>query len=96
MFSFFERLVDPYPDSAPEPPPRGFFPFLWACTVGLRRYLLVMTLLTAVIGAFEALLFSMLGHVVDWLARVKARAAALAAADDLAADTARALTPVAR
>ena len=32
----------------------------------------------------------------DWLARVKARAAALAAADDLAADTARALTPVAR
>jgi ATP-binding cassette subfamily B multidrug efflux pump len=29
-----------------------------------------MTLFTALIGAFEALLFSMLGHVVDWLAKV--------------------------
>ena len=26
---------------------------------------------TAVIGAFEALLFSVLGHVVDWLAQVQ-------------------------
>jgi len=71
MFRFFEGLVDPYPEAPPAPPPRGFFAFLWACTRGLRRYLLAMTLLTAVIGAFEALLFSMLGHVVDWLAEVK-------------------------
>src|ERR1700755_594991 len=71
MFRYFERLVDPYPEAPPEAPPRGFFAFLWACTRGLRRYLLAMTLLTAAIGAFEALLFSMLGHVVDWLAEVK-------------------------
>ncbi|HSV20671.1 MAG TPA: ABC transporter ATP-binding protein [Casimicrobiaceae bacterium] len=70
MLRFFERLVDPYPDDPPAPPPRGFFPFLWACTRGLRRYLLAMTLLTAGIGAFEALLFSMLGHIVDWLGAV--------------------------
>src|SRR5260221_8047194 len=30
-----------------------------------------MTLFTAVIGVFEAMLFSMLGHVVDWLAKVE-------------------------
>jgi ATP-binding cassette subfamily B multidrug efflux pump len=30
-----------------------------------------MTLLTALIGAFEALLFSMLGRVVDWLTQVQ-------------------------
>ena len=30
-----------------------------------------MTLCTAVIGAFEALLFAMLGRVVDWLAAVE-------------------------
>src|ERR1700675_2237961 len=30
-----------------------------------------MTVLTAVIGAFEALLFSVLGRVVDWLAKVQ-------------------------
>ena len=71
MFSAFERLVDPYPGAPPAPPPRGFFAFVWACTLGLRRYVLAMTLLTAGIGAFEALLFAMLGHVVDWLAQVQ-------------------------
>jgi len=71
MFGFFERLVDPYPEAPPATPPRGFWAFLWACTHGLRRYLLAMTILTAGIGAFEALLFSMLGHVVDWMAGVK-------------------------
>ncbi len=71
MFTWFERLVHPYPDAPPATPPRGFFAFLWECTRGLRRYILGMTLLTAGIGAFEALLFSMMGHIVDWLAAVK-------------------------
>jgi ATP-binding cassette subfamily B multidrug efflux pump len=71
MFTWFERLIDPYPDAAPATPPRGFFAFLWECSRGLRRYILAMTLLTAAIGAFEALLFSMMGHIVDWLAAVK-------------------------
>jgi hypothetical protein len=43
---------------------------VWAATKGLRHLILAMTLLTATIGAFEALLFSMLGSVVDWLAKV--------------------------
>jgi ATP-binding cassette subfamily B multidrug efflux pump len=68
---FFERLVDPYPEATPAIPPRGFFAFLWACSKGLRAYLLVTTLLTALIGAFEALLFSMMGSIVDWLAKVE-------------------------
>ena len=70
VFSFFERLVHPYPDTPPATPPARFFGFLWAGTVGLRRFILGMTLLTAAIGAFEALLFSMLGRIVDWLAHV--------------------------
>ncbi len=70
ILNHFEGLVHPYPDAVPKAPPRQFFPFLWACTQGLRPYLLGMTLLTAVIGAFEALLFGMLGRVVDWLADV--------------------------
>jgi ATP-binding cassette subfamily B multidrug efflux pump len=36
----------------------------------MRGYILGMTLCTAAIGAFEALLFAMLGRVVDWLAEV--------------------------
>ena len=71
MWRFFEQLVNPYPEEAPQAPPRGFFAFLWACSHGLRRYVVGMTLLTATIGAFEALLFSMLGRIVDWLSLVK-------------------------
>ncbi|MGH8714041.1 MAG: ABC transporter transmembrane domain-containing protein, partial [Casimicrobiaceae bacterium] len=71
MFRFFEGLVNPYPEATPDTPPRGFFAFLWACSKGLRKYLLATTLLTALIGAFEALLFSMMGSIVDWLAKVQ-------------------------
>ena len=71
MFGRFEKLVSPYPDGAPRSPPRGFFAFLWACSQGLRPILLAMTLFTAVIGVFEALLFAMLGRIVDWLAAVE-------------------------
>ena len=71
MFRYFENLVAPYPDAAPAVLPRGFFAFLWACARGARRYIAAMTLLTAVIGVFEALLFSILGCVVDWLAKVE-------------------------
>ena len=70
MFRYFEKLVSPYPDAAPPALPTGFFAFLWACARGARRYIVAMTLFTAAIGVFEALLFSMLGHIVDWLAKV--------------------------
>ena len=70
MFQFFEKLVHPYPDALPPPPPRRFFAFLWACSEGVRPWLLLVTLFTAAIGAFEALLFSMMAHVVDLLGKV--------------------------
>jgi len=71
LFRYFEQLVSPYPNAPPPPLPRGFFAFLWACARGLRRYIAAMTLFTAVIGVFEALLFSFLGRIVDWLAKVE-------------------------
>ncbi len=71
MFQRFECLVHPYPDALPPPPPRQLFAFLWECTRGLRRYLALVTLFTAAIGAFEALLFSMMAHVVDVLGHVR-------------------------
>lgn len=71
MFGWFERLLHPYPDTVAIPPPRGFFAFVWSCTQGLRPYIVAMTLLTAVTGAFEALLFAMMGRVVDWLSHVE-------------------------
>ncbi len=71
MFQRFEGLVQPYPPTDPPQPPAQFFAFLWQCTKGLRRYLVLVALFTACIGAFEALLFSMMAHVVDLLGRVK-------------------------
>jgi len=70
VFAWFERLVDPYPATEPATPPAGFWPFMWACTQGLRRFIAAMVLFTAAIGVFEALLFAMLGRIVDWLSAV--------------------------
>ncbi len=71
MLRYFESLVSPYPDAPPQSVPPSLLGFMWACTRGARRYIGIMTAATALIGAFEALLFSMLGHVVDWLAKVE-------------------------
>ena len=69
MLSWFEQRINPYPEDPPTPPPQGFGAFIWACTRGMRPYLAGMTLLTALIGAFEAMLFAVLGDIVDWLSR---------------------------
>ena len=66
MFQLFEKLLHPYPDAEPAPPPAGFFSFMWACTEGLRSYILALAFLSALISGFEAWLFSVLGQIVDW------------------------------
>lgn len=71
MLKFFENLIHPYPDAVPGPAPKTLFGFLWACSNGLRRHILVMAALTALMGVFEAALFGMLGKMVDWLAHVE-------------------------
>jgi ATP-binding cassette, subfamily B, multidrug efflux pump len=71
MFTYFEKLVDPYPDTEAAPPPKTLLSFLWQTAEGTKRYVLIVTLLTAVVGFFEAILFSMLGSIVDWLSKVE-------------------------
>jgi ATP-binding cassette subfamily B multidrug efflux pump len=68
VLDWFESRVDPFPEEIPKEMPRSFFAFMWQCSLGVRPYLLAMTVLTGLIGAFEALLFSMLGRLIDWLA----------------------------
>jgi ATP-binding cassette subfamily B multidrug efflux pump len=70
VFAFFERLIHPYPDALPPVPPRGLARFIWTCSAGLRRHVLAMTLLTAALGIFEAVLFGFMGRIVDWLGEV--------------------------
>ncbi len=69
MYQFFERLVQPFPDETPVAPPKSLSAFLWECTRGLRPYIFTMTFAAGVIGLIEALLYAMLGRVVDWLAK---------------------------
>jgi ATP-binding cassette subfamily B multidrug efflux pump len=71
LVSRFERLVDPYPETAGAAPPASFFAFLWRCADGVRPHLLAVMLLTAGIAAAEALLFSLMASLVDWLSTVK-------------------------
>ncbi|MEE9332245.1 MAG: ABC transporter ATP-binding protein [Methylophilaceae bacterium] len=67
MFSWFEQLVNPFPRHVVQAPPKNFWAFVWDCTEGMRPFLFGMTMLTALLGVFEALLFAMMGKVVDWL-----------------------------
>jgi len=70
LFAWFEKLLDPYPSEPVAAPPRRFFAFVWSCTQGARWTIAALVLFTALTGVFEALLFSILGRVVDWLGRV--------------------------
>ena len=70
MFKWFQNLASPFPDAHIATPSKSFWTFAWACTEGLRPYLLGMTIFTGLIAAFEAALFAMMGKVVDWLSTV--------------------------
>ena len=70
MLGHFERLLPPYPDPEPELPPKGFLAFVWRATTGLRGYIGLMALLSAGTSIYDALLFALLGFVVDWLGQV--------------------------
>lgn len=71
MYSWFEKRIDPFPKAEPSVPPRAFFPFVWQSSEGMRGWILFFTLLSAVVGVFEAILFAALGKIVDWLAGVE-------------------------
>ena len=69
MLRWFESLLNPFPTNEIDPPPQALWSFLWACTEGSRVLILAMTGFTAIIGGFEALLFAVMGKVVDWLSK---------------------------
>ncbi|MGB0449951.1 MAG: ABC transporter transmembrane domain-containing protein, partial [Porticoccaceae bacterium] len=68
MFGFFERLINPFPAESPQQPPRGIYQFCRYYTRGIEHWLILMAFLTAITAVSEALLFGILGQVVDWLA----------------------------
>ena len=71
MFSWFERKIEPFPEQEIPVPPGSFFAFVRESAGGIRFHVLGMGILAALVGAFEALLFAVLGKVVDWLSVVE-------------------------
>lgn len=68
MLNYFERLVEPFPDSEPSQPPTGVVAFCRYYIKGFEKILLLLGLLTGCLAVGEAYLFAILGQLVDWLA----------------------------
>ena len=70
MFKYFEDRLPPYPPADPHLPPKAFMAFVWDCTRGMRGWIALLTGTSALLALYEALLFALMGHVVDWLGTV--------------------------
>ncbi len=71
MFSWFEKLLDPFPADDPVTPPKTLVAFCMHYTKGAWGPILVMAVLTALIAVIEVSLFGFLGSIVDWLTQKK-------------------------
>ncbi len=69
FFRFFESRIDPYPDSYDYDKPQNMWQFVWECTKGSRGWLLMLTILSGLMGAFEALMYAWMGSIVDWISQ---------------------------
>jgi ATP-binding cassette subfamily B multidrug efflux pump len=67
MFGFFERRLDPFPESRTDMPPARLWAFIWHYVRDARHWLILMAVLSALLGGAEVLLFGFLGQIVDWL-----------------------------
>ena len=66
MFSFFERLTKPFPDTPPAQPPKGIVAFCKYYTQGMWGVIAIVSLLSAIVAVLEVALFGFLGQMVDW------------------------------
>ncbi|MEL7285196.1 MAG: ABC transporter ATP-binding protein, partial [Pseudomonadota bacterium] len=68
MFGFFERRLDPFPETRTDMPPARLWAFISHFVRDARPWLIAMAILSALLGIGEVLLFGFLGQIVDWLA----------------------------
>ncbi|GAB3019262.1 ABC transporter ATP-binding protein [Bowmanella dokdonensis] len=68
MFGFFERLVRAFPAEEPGQPPKSLLAFCLYYSRGMKRALIGLSLLSALIAVLEVSLFGYLGKLVDWFA----------------------------
>ncbi len=69
MFSWFERLTNPFPVEHPIEPPKSLVAFCRHYTQGMWFVILSVSVLAATIAILEVSLFSFVGQLVDWLSQ---------------------------
>ena len=65
MLQWFENLISPFPKSLIQTPPKSLFKFAWLCIKDIKLYIGLMSVLTASIASFEAILYAVLGKLID-------------------------------
>jgi len=70
MFRFFEKRVEPFPETEPAMPPSDLWAFLLHYSRPVLPWLALMSLLTAVLSIVEVAFFGFMGSMVDWLGAV--------------------------
>ena len=69
MLQWFENLISPFPKSLIQTPPKSLFKFAWLCIKDIKLYIVLMSLLTASIASFEAILYAVLGKLIDLMVK---------------------------
>ncbi len=67
MFSFFEKLIDPFPNEPSGQPPDTLAAYCWHYTKDIWPFFAVISTLSAIISILEVILYGFLGNLVDWL-----------------------------
>ncbi len=67
MFARFEKLVDAYPMEDGGTPPNRMLPFVLHYTRPMLPWLVITSVLVALLSAIEVVFFGMIGGLIDWL-----------------------------
>jgi ATP-binding cassette subfamily B multidrug efflux pump len=67
MFRYFENLLPPFPPEEPVEPPKTLIGFCLHYTKGAWPFIIMQTVLMAILAFAEVWLFGFMGDIVDWL-----------------------------
>ena len=67
MFTWFENLIEPFPEEEPEQPPKTLLAFCWHYSKAIWPALIFVSILGASVALLEVMVFGFLGNVVGWL-----------------------------
>ncbi|QUS55015.1 ABC transporter ATP-binding protein [Pseudovibrio brasiliensis] len=67
MFSYFEKLIDPFKVEEIETPPSKFWSFIWYYTKPVSLLLMIIAFFAAGIAVLEVVIFTFMGDLVNWL-----------------------------